>query len=273
MKNNTTVSSLYYLFKVGFYLTMIILLFGFSLECFTSNGKYGNFFSGNHHSKGYAFPVSVQTSIPDSIITYKSGAIANYYKDSDFGIKTFDSVQNVITNNIKIWPDYSEGSRTITPEMEKNLKVSFNSSIITSDGYATINSKDFWIKALLILRNYITIICIAIIFYLLMIIFKQLRKKIDFNPTLITKTRAIGLILISSELIRLFLVYILKKNIHHIKISSFLNGENLDNSMFININPRFDFNITFFLLGNVLIILSILFSKGYSLRQESDLTI
>ncbi len=275
MKSNILVSLLYYFFKILFGLSVLALTWSIASEIFTSDGKFNNFFVDNHHAIGYSFPVTVQTKFPDSIVTYASGS-HTYYKGQGVILPdkiNQDSLKDKIVNNVKIWPYPKPNSLITSTGPKPNLKILVNNSNIISDGYIIVNAKEFWVKALLFTQVYVSHISLIFIFFLLSTIFKKLKVRFDFSKKLISHTRLIGLLLISKEIINTIIVLILSKQIHTITVSSFLNGALIKKGIYTNINPRLDFDLTIFLLGITLIVLSILFYKGYSLRKENDLTI
>lgn len=272
-------SILYYFSITCFGLSLIILIYSIGFDLFSDSSQIGNFVSGNHHSIGYSYPVDIQNSIPDSVITYQSEEyhqVLQYYRNSN-NLSTVstnqDTLKDKIVNKILVYPKLDKNITLITEKLENSFPMSYNSTSLSSKGYVILNTNSLWMKTLLALRFYIGIILLIPIFYLLMVIFRKLRINLNFNKGLSNKTKAIGLLFLSSEIIKILLVLILSKYANAIRVESFLNQKYLYGGVQINITPRLDFDVALFTLGLTLVIIGYLFDKADNLKQENDLTI
>lgn len=271
-------SFLYYFSMIAFVFALAITIYVVSFETFSKSSQVGNFQSSNHHSVGYNFPITIQTSIPDSVITNLSNDSQNshrYYEDQQNLHPIFTDnkePKNKITNEITVWPKLEENSYQITKELKNSFPITYTANNISSDGYARLNSNIFWIKFLLALRSYIAIVVLAILLIMIQI-FKKLRIDLNFSKSLAIKTRVIGFIILGYQFINTSLILILSNYFTVIRVDSLLNNVFFDRGLYVNITPRLDFNVSIFILGLSIIIIGFLFDQGEVLKQENELTI
>lgn len=271
-------SFLYYLSLIVFIVVCSIFSFIISFELFSKSSQVGTFTSSNHHSVGYNFPITLQTSIPDSVITYLSKDSQSSYrfykdlqKDQPISYENKESIKK-ISNEVSVRPTLEENFHLVTKELKNSFPITITANNVNSDGYVRLNSNILWIKLLLALRTYLAVILLPILFIMIKI-FRKLRIDLNFSKRLAIETRAIGIIILSYQFVNTFLILVLSKYFTVIKVDSLLNNEFFDRGLYVNITPRLDFNLYVFILGLSIIIISFLFNQGEILKQENDLTI
>ncbi len=95
-----------------------------------------------------------------------------------------------------------------------------------------------------------------------------------FLSELYKKVKVIGIIIIMSQSFQLLLGFLYSRWFGLVRLEKVSNIENMGAyEMSIQFNPSTYFNLTIFLFGLSLIILSSLFKQGYKLQQEQSLTI
>lgn len=267
IKNRILLGILHLIVTIGFWGTLCFGVLNISFELFTKNGHANNLQVGNHHNVGYSVPFSIRISIPDSIVKYRNNnmngtvnyhhnSTCNHDSETDSILQLPNTKKGIIRNEIRTYPN----KLLVNPE--------FN-----ADGYAIVKSPKFHIYLLQIGKSYLSFLFIIFIFYQLMKIFKQLLRNFSFTQNISKRVNYLGLLLISFELFTLLLTIIISSEIGAVIISSTKNNEYLDEAMHLYINPQYDFDITIFIVGLSLLILSSLLKMGNKLEQENNLTI
>ena len=265
-KNRILLNILHFIVTIGFWGTLCFGVLNLGFDLFTKNGYAGNFQVRNHHAVGYSVPFSLRISIPDSIVKFRNnnmnGTVNYYHNFNDHNHRTDSilqlpsTVKSVIKTEIRTYPN----KLLINPE-------------INADGFVLIKSPKLHIHLLQMGKSYLNILFLIFTFYQLMIIFKQLLRNFSFTQNISKRVNYLGLLLISFELFTLLLTIIISSEIGAVIISSTKNNEHLDEAMKLYINPQFDFDITIFIVGLSLLILSSLLKMGSKLEQENNLTI
>ncbi|WP_418636317.1 DUF2975 domain-containing protein [Winogradskyella sp.] len=267
-KENTLVGVLYWFCSISFYFLIIWIVVAISFEVFTQDGKVGDFSSGSHHSIGYQMPVKF------SISPKKPMYNNELFKLEKEGINTLGQSYSSGTGTY-VKPITSEDSldfKSIVSIHNKDMvdHYEFTSTQLVSNGFITVNPKTMVNKFLIIVRSYLGLLILLLVFLFLKRIFKALKTNFLFSQKLYKSINLIGILLICYVLLNSIINFILGIDLPYVSISP------LDYNLkyvTISMNPRLDFDFVLFLIGFMLLVLSTLLNKGNQIQQENDLTI
>jgi len=269
MKNKFLVNSLHRIANGIFWLALIFTLFTIGLDLFTNDGKVGSVSVDSHHSKGYSVPVTAKISVLDSIVSFRGenyGGSFNYSKSiSDYphylnkdSISKLPGVKKTISKNeIYLFSD---------KDLDVNLDLRVNDFI-------KVKSPNLLFTILQIISSYLKLIVIILIFYQLSKIFNQLNRDLSFSYGIAKGVKWMGFIFISAEIIQTAISLVYGKYFSGLHIISTKNGMSLENLINYQVNPRINFDFTFFFIGLSLLVLSSLLKMGSSIEEDNDLTI
>ena len=267
-KKSKLVNILYWFCNISFYFLIIWIVMSLGFDVFTDNGKVGHFSSGSHHSIGYQMPVKF------SISPKKPMYNNELFKLEKEGINTLGHSYSSGTGTY-VKPITSEDSldfKSIISIHNKDMvdRYEFTSTQLVSNGYITVNPKTMVNKFLIIVRSYLSLSILILVFLFLKRIFKALKTNFLFSQKLYKSINLIGILLICDVLLNSIINFTLGIDLPYVSISP------LDYNLryvTISMNPRLDFDFTLFLIGFMLIVLSTLLNKGKQIQQENDLTI
>lgn len=266
-KNSFLQTILDYLLTFFFNISVILFIVAICFDIFTENGKIGSFSVGSHHSKGYNLPVKVRISIPDSVVSYHGENFSSTMVYNDYTKNIYSKENNydkIKRKNCKKYKTTNEILTCLNSDHTFKLHPEF-----TTNGNIIGKSSDKTIFIFQIAYNYLNIVLIILILYQLMMIIKHL----SFNPKLIWRVKLLGIIILVQEIVKFVIIQFIDKYYYPIFINSYLNNIPLKNPINITINPSSNFNLTLFIVGISLLVLSKLLKQGYFLKQENELTI
>ena len=275
-RNNYLIGVLHRFFTIGFWLGCVLWMFSIASEIFTENGKLGTLHTG-HYSRGFPVPVQVDISIPDSIVTYKvdGGVIrsSNYHKED---LSIHDEApwtsKNLIPDTLCIEKELIKNEISIIDIKDKKQAFNINSSRISTSGYVNVKSPSLFLNTVLFAKKYLIFLLWLACFYQLKKIFLQLRKRFSFTIDLAKRVKWLGLLFIMKESVQLIIVIFLSQYYGLILVDTYQDNTLLQ-GINIMMNPRLDFDITIFVIGLSLVILSVLLTVGNNMEQENQLTI
>jgi len=267
-KGNTLVNVLYWLCNISFYLLIVLFIFTQVFEVLGRNIKFGNGTLGTHNSFMYQVPVKFQ-------INPKKPIFSNTLYEK--------KMEGIASDGGKYYSGTRHYSKPLTAEDSLNFKTivsiknkglidqyEFLSPTFLSKGYVNIKPKTLLNKIIIVVRTYLNLIVLILVFFFLKTIFKELKTKFQFSNKLSKFIKIVGALLVFNVLLDLVSSYILGSALPIIKI------EPIDRNLrYVDLymNPRLEFDLVLFLTGLSLIILSILLKEGYRIKQENDLTI
>lgn len=159
--------------------------------------------------------------------------------------------------------NYDDGNEVFTTE----------SSSFKSDSYIIANSKNLFVKLLLVLKAYFGIIALAFIFYFLKRIFFSLKGDLSFNLFLYKNVKRLGIVIVIKVALELTVSYVYSTYYGLIRTETLVDNKTFSGGIRFSINPRLDFEFSLFLVGLTLIVLASLLKAGNSIQQENKLTI
>lgn len=273
--NNKLITVLYVISRLSFRLSQLILLFAIVFECIP-NGTLGNWNSIKHHSKGYSVTTQLQLDVPDTLITYKNEKLKIYGSVSKFYSKEHDDYFNKIKNDSTLKKKYQINTFEIRDQKYLNVKNQFENIKIentNSNVDVIINPKDYFLKAVLIIKSYLTLILVLFVSYQCMRLFKQLRTNFAFDILLNERIKKIGYSFILFQVTNLIISYIITQYFSNIDYFHYTNSISSGKFHFMNLKPVLEYNLQIIFLGLSLVVLSKLLNHGYNLQNENDLTI
>lgn len=270
-RSKLLVSILHGLWKFLFWFLILLIAYIFTFEVFTENGKIGNFVSENHSSNGYHIPVTYNINIRNAIfnnfktVNKKQHVNMNGRKYQSANLEYIDEMPEDISNGVKNIVSFH-----FEDEIEYYKTKDSNSHV---KGYIIAKSDNLLINSLQILRVYLPIFALAMIFFLLKRAFYLLKKEITFSEKLYKNVKWLGIIIISNTLIALVLTYILGSYFGNISVETMIDNKTFGGGINLSMNPRLEFDFTLFFVGISLLVLTTLLKSGNELQQENDLTI
>ncbi|MDV6167546.1 DUF2975 domain-containing protein [Flavobacterium sp. DG1-102-2] len=228
-----------------------------------------------NHNYGYSVPVSLQLNKPgDSTLVYKS----NYNRGSG-QISTGKSYPDTWHNEFYRKFNDSTLDKTLTVDSLTIFNDHFNKinsefsdiKIVNAEGFVVLNPKDYGLKILLSLKNYILLFVTIYVLWFTRSFFKKLNLQFSFNSASSRKLWVIGNAILSYQILNWILCIIIKQYYTRIVIDTF--ATNGHKSKLYTLYPETEFSLGLVLLALSLIVISKLFSLGYNLQQENDLTV
>jgi len=252
-----------------FLFVSLFLLVVIAIDVFTEDGKIKRISTDLHHSKGYALPIDIVISIPDSVVSYQGCGYnrkANYFRE-------FDEIANI---NQEIRENAIRAGAT--KSVITNKINAFTSQGDSFDVYPQIRTKGRVIgkssnKIVLTLQaiyNYLPLIMLMLVLYQLM---RVLERRLVFSTLLVRRVKIIGSILVISELIQVIILLCIQGSYPMIHISSLKDGSFIDVAYQLNFSRSLDFDLTLFIVGICLLLLGSLLKCGHTLQKENELTI
>jgi len=228
-----------------------------------------------NHNYGYSVPVSLKLNKPgDSTLVYKS----NYNRESG-QISTGKSYPDTWRNEFYRKFNDSTLDKTLTVDSLTIFNDHFNKinsefsdiKIVNAEGFVVLNPKDYGLKILLSLKNYILLFVTIYVLWFTRSFFKKLNLQFSFNSASSRKLWVIGNAILSYQILNWILCIIIKQYYTRIAIDTFsTNGHKTE---MYTLYPETEFSLGLVLLALSLIVISKLFSLGYNLQQENDLTV
>ena len=272
MRNkNFLVIGLHVFFAFTFWVGTVFIVIQIGFEAFTNDGKVGNFSTGNHHSKGYNMPVRLKAEAPNTVFNNSWYNMKETKTNSESGEYSYGTQElfNQLAEEDKI------GVKNILKIHFPNEEEVFttNQHITYAKGYLVAKSNNSSFLILQLVKNYVGLICLALVFYLLMKIFKSLKKDLNFTPTLFKMIRLIGWVAIFSTSFELVMSYVIGKKYDYISTETLVDNTIFNGITKFSMNPRLEFDFMFFIIGFSMLVLASLLKKGSQIQQENDLTI
>ncbi|WJS95584.1 DUF2975 domain-containing protein [Flavobacterium johnsoniae] len=273
--NNRLITVLYVISRLSFRFSQLILLFAIIFECIP-NGTLGSWNSTMHHSKGYSITTQLQLDIPDTLITYKNeqlkinGSVSNFYS------KEHNNYFNKIKNDSTLKKKYQINTFEVRDQKYIDVKKEFKNIKIqntNSTADVIINPKDYFLKAVLIIKSYLTLILVLFVSYQCMRLFEQLRTNFAFDILLNERIKKIGYSFIMFQVANLIISYIITQYFSNIDYFHYTDLISNGKFHFMNLKPVLEYNLQIIFLGLCLVVLSKLLNHGYNLQNENDLTI
>jgi hypothetical protein len=266
-------SRLYGISIISFVFVSLFSLNFLIFDLFTKNGKIGNLGTTAHHSKGYPIAARIQFRIPDTTIIYKGYNISGSTSNSD--VKGWNNNFKKIKLDKKLKKVYQINKTTIYNDFEDTQK-KFNKIRIQdldSEIEIVLNPKDYFFKAILTIKSYLSIILLLFVLYQLKEIFKRLKDNFIFNKLLNKRIKIIGYSLIAYQVARMIISIIIKQFITRIEFEHYIPSFVNSNFSFMTLYTEVEYNLEILFLGLCLIVLSKLITYGYNIQQENELTI
>lgn len=275
---------------------LITVLYCIQLGYFLITGKDGYFLktntsawgSPNLYRDGYPIPAKLSIQMPpDTIVKWKhenTGGNINLYKNELFRYDKVDSILNNTTINKEFYfskwivePRYAENKFTWTDTIENLQKRDLVATVERNYFYDTtvkLKSSSNFRNIAFASYSLISALAMLLIAFNVFRLFHYVRRGNNFLSPLYKKIFNIGIILISTELIKFILSLLYARWYGYVrqeKISSIANLEGYDVN--VQFNPTIDFSLNQFLLGLGLIVLASLFKYGNQIEKENALTI
>ncbi|MGV1011095.1 MAG: DUF2975 domain-containing protein [Flavobacterium sp.] len=266
-------SRLYGISIISFVFVSLFSLNFLIFDLFTKNGKIGNLGTTAHHSKGYPIEARIQFRIPDTTIIYKGYNISGSTSNSD--VKEWNNNFKKIKLDKKLKKVYQINKTTIYNDFEDTQK-KFNkisTQDLDSEIEIVLNPKDYFFKAILTIKSYLSIILLLFVLYQLKEIFKRLKDNFIFNKLLNKRIKIIGYSLIAYQVARMIISIIIKQFITRIEFEHYIPSFENSNFSFMTLYTEVEYNLEILFLGLCLIVLSKLITYGYNIQQENELTI
>ncbi|WP_396170283.1 DUF2975 domain-containing protein [Flavobacterium sp.] len=266
-------SRLYGISIISFVFVSLFSLNFLIFDLFTKNGKIGNLGTTAHHSKGYPIAARIQFRIPDTTIIYKGYNISGSTSNSD--VKGWNNNFKKIKLDKKLKKVYQINKTTIYNDFEDTQK-KFNKIRIQdldSEIEIVLNPKDYFFKAILTIKSYLSIILLLFVLYQLKEIFKRLKDNFIFNKLLNKRIKIIGYSLIAYQVARMIISIIIKQFITRIEFEHYIPSFVNSNFSFMTLYTEVEYNLEILFLGLCLIVLAKLITYGYNIQQENELTI
>lgn len=269
MKNKFLVNALHRIANGIFWLSLLFTLFTSGVDVFTNDGKIGSGWVGNHHSKGYGIPVKVHLSVLDSIITFRG---ENFVRSTNYSKSMFDYPRNINMDSISKLPDVKKTicKNEIYLFSDKDLDVNLD---MRANEYIIVKSPNSIFTILQIISHYLKLIVTISIFYFLSKIFHQLSRDLSFSNGVAKGVKWMGLIFMSAEVIQAGISLVFSKYFSGLHLMPTKKGMHLETLMKYQVNPRINFDFTFFFIGLSLLVLSALLKMGSTIEEDNDLTI
>ena len=182
-----------------------------------------------------------------------------------YGLSHYKVFTSSGLNRSKIFPSSGLNHSKAYP-----MNAEIHSNINT---YVELKSKSHFYNFLFLLRPYLGLLLILLILYQLQKILGQLKLGINFNDKLFRRVRWIGWFIICSEVIKLVLTMIYKSLFDTVLLESSSSLKNYYNPIQINFIGRLQFDISFFFLGLLILIIASIIQHGIQLQKESELTV
>lgn len=261
MKNNSSlISILHVLFRFAYYCSMGLILYIFSFDLFTSDGKMGIFTTPIHHSTGYVIPIKY------------SEQETNQFQYSETSKSQKDSIQFLLLGvtpypNSRKMMDTRKLINYIPSDELKFENIEYNHEY-NAEKTTLINVKtsNTFINTALGIRFYLNLIFGVFFLYFCKKIFSTLKENSTFPESIAPYLKKIGLLIISQQAI-LMSYYIVDSYIIYLL--------QLRPNLFRNLeySPVFVLNIETIILAFTLLLLSSIFKRGNEIESENELTI
>ncbi|MEM5563581.1 DUF2975 domain-containing protein [Psychroserpens sp. AS72] len=270
-KKNILVIGLHVFFALAFWIITVFIVIQIGFEAFTIDGKAGSISAGNHHSKGYNIPVRLRAEAPNTVFNNNWSNIKSTHTDDKGQKSSYGTLERFIELSVS---DKIGVKNVISIQFPNNEEVfTTNQHVTYAQGYLVAKSKNSSFLILQLVKNYVGFMCLALIFYLLMKIFKSLKKDLNFTPTLFKMIRLIGWVVIFSTSFELVMSYVIGKKYYFVKTETLVDNTIFNGVTKFSMNPRLEFDFMFFIIGFSLLVLASLLKKGSLIQQENDLTI
>lgn len=270
MKKNKLVKWLYICSTIAFYM---YLLFSASLLIADIFIEPSDSLSlAPHHKSGYTVPVKLQIHKSDiSSLRFTKKDSSQYGDVSSVDKKLYDSILNSSSYEKKIAKYYSE-----VYNHSKSLDT-VNSNytaykILHSSGTLLLNPKDIKHKIILALRNYLLMISIIYIIWLIRSFFRSLNNNFNFRHSINRKLKIIGIAILGYQLINTIICFFICYEVFS-QVKIIQSTTDTPRTIICTIFPSIEFNIGLITLGLSLVVLSKLISYGQELQEENDLTV
>ncbi|WP_348743626.1 hypothetical protein [Tenacibaculum sp. 190524A05c] len=227
------------------------------------------------NSKGYAIPMKVSLNLKKEGYIYKKGGTSVQVFNDEKLNESFLYNETFTKEFIKeIKSSYDErqktGSNFILTDPAQQGNFDFTNRTIDSKTRIIVKPKTTFLTIMLFLDNYHSILITILILYFLKQIFYHLKKDLSFNMEVSKNVKRIGFLLILMEVLGAIFNLIIGIHISHVGIETDILFRN---AFDINFNPTIEFDLSMFITGLSLLVVSILLNKGNDLQTESNLTI
>jgi len=274
MKNSNKLTTvLYIISRLSFRICQLILICALIFELIP-DGKLGNYSSTTHHSKGYPLNAQIQLNIPDTLIAYKDSSSKGFIQKTESKqfnesfyriIKDTSFKKTFFINNFVI---YGDDFKEIPKENLKPEIAHYDSEV-----KLILNPENYFLKSVLILKNYLSLILILFISFQFMHLFKQLRNNFSFNDLLNKRIQYIGSALLIYQALNFIASVIAMQYFSRINYYHYIPS--IENSRFnyMDLIITREYNLSIIFLGLCCLVLAKLLNYGYNLQNENELTI
>jgi hypothetical protein len=267
-------------------------LFGSIINClflayFLLTGNDGYFAKSKHSTWGSkniytnGFPITVNATVqvpPDTIVKWKNnnGNSGEMYLNQNdyFRHEKVDSIlaDSSINKDFYFFNWVAENMSN-NELLKQDLKVSVEKSF-SFDTTANLKSKSLFKNIAFSLSSILNAIAMLLISFNIYKLISFLQKNTNFLSPLYKRTKYIGIILITNELIKFTLGVIYSKWFGIIRVADTFPLANMNTNGFrMQFNPTTGASFGTFLFGLTLIILSSLFKYGNKIENENALTV
>ncbi|MCK8479167.1 DUF2975 domain-containing protein [Psychroserpens algicola] len=263
--NNLLVVVLHAFFTVFFWILIVLLCSSIVFEAFTDDGKIGKFSATYHHSKGYGIPVRVRVETPNAV--YKNWINKNVDKNTK-KVEYFHETTELSELEKK-------GLKNIVNIYFTNEEEAFttNQHITHANDYLIVKSNSSSFLFIQLLKTYVGFISFVFIIYLLMKVFRELKRNLNFTTKLYKMINGVGLLIIFNTMIKLIISILISLKYDFISVETLLDNSFINDAVRFSINPRLEFEFKFFIIGLSLLVLAGLLKKGNQIKQDNELTI
>ena len=274
-KKHKLAAFLHLLSSILFWFFIVFLTFDTALNLFFENSEIKTGENSKiSNSKGYAIPMKVSLNLKKEGYIYKKGGTSvQVFNDEELNeLYIYRHHTREFIEEIKSSYDERQktGSNFILTDPAQQGNFDFTNRTIDSKTRIIVKPKTTFLTIMLFLDKYHSILITILILYFLKQIFYHLKKDLSFNIEVSKNVKRIGFLLILMEVLGAIFNLIIGIHISHVGIETDILFRN---AFHINFNPTIEFDLSMFITGLSLLVVSILLNKGNDLQTESNLTI
>jgi hypothetical protein len=255
-----------------------------------------------HNEVRYMIPVRLSVAkVTDTSIHYTDGIVSGKFANNDSAYRGTDFADSYNSNKKKVmedtnykkvlvvnkWIAYPGWGNAKTAQswtgkdhfeilQKQAAEVMLEPAIenVSADVRIPVRGKTKWQNFMLSLQGFVDIFVYVFISFHLMRLLGSWRKEVRFLHNLHRKVELVGKVLVYSQLIYFMLTFVYSKYFGAIILEQARSdGSYVPSEPSVQFNPTNSANLTYFLIGVGLFVLSKLFQHGQNLEKEAALTV